>query len=206
VASAGLDDVVAEAPVPLDRAQETVVGGECRVGNFVADAYRWAAGTDLGLQNSGGIRAGPPLAGAVTMADLVSVVPFEEQVVIAEVTGAELRDILVELSGTAVDFGEPGWWHGHVSGAETRWDAAGERLLEATVGGDPLADDRRYTVAAPDYLLHSEHEFPTLAERHRAGEAGIQHEVLADYAREHGVAAPVEGRVRLGEDDRPAPG
>jgi 2',3'-cyclic-nucleotide 2'-phosphodiesterase (5'-nucleotidase family) len=198
VEAAGLDAVVGRAETPLDRSQETVVAGECAIGNFVADAYRWAGDTDVGLQNSGGIRSGPPLAGDVTMADLISVIPFEEPVVVAEVTGAELRDILSQMSGAVVDFGEPGWWHGHVSGVECRWDADGAELLSVRVGGDPLDEDRRYTLATADYLLHSDHEFPALAERHRAGEAGIQHDVLADYAREFGVQAPVEGRIRLG--------
>jgi 2',3'-cyclic-nucleotide 2'-phosphodiesterase (5'-nucleotidase family) len=200
VADAGLHETVAEAAEPLDRAQETVVAGECRIGNFVADAYRWAAGTDAALQNSGGLRSGPPLAGAVTMADLISVLPFEETIVIAEVSGTDLRSILAESSGSVVDFGEPGWRHGHVSGVEVVWEPDGESVRSVTVGGEPLDDDRYYTLATPEYLLHSDHEFPTLDEHHRAGESGIQHEVVADYAREFGVTAEVEGRMRVAEE------
>jgi 2',3'-cyclic-nucleotide 2'-phosphodiesterase (5'-nucleotidase family) len=199
VADAGLHETVAEAPEPLDRSQETVVAGECRIGNFVADAYRWAADTDIALQNSGGLRSGPPLAGAVTMADFISVLPFEEPIVVAEVSGAELRSILAEISGSVVDFGEPGWRHGHVSGVEVVWDPDGESVRSVTVGGEPLDDERYYTLATPEYLLHSDHEFPTLDEHHRAGESGIQHEVVADYAREFGVTAAVEGRMRVAD-------
>ncbi|MFC5366242.1 bifunctional metallophosphatase/5'-nucleotidase [Salinirubrum litoreum] len=199
VADAGLNETVAEAPEPLDRAQETVVAGECRIGNFVADAYRWAAGTDTALQNSGGLRSGPPLAGAVTMADLISVLPFEERIVIAEVSGTDLRAILAEISGSVVDFGEPGWRHGHVSGVEVVWDPDGESVREVTVGGEPLDEERYYTLATPEYLLHSDHEFPTLDEHHRAGESGIQHEVVADYAREFGVTAEIDGRMRVAD-------
>jgi 2',3'-cyclic-nucleotide 2'-phosphodiesterase (5'-nucleotidase family) len=199
VADAGLNETVAEADEPLDRAQETVVAGECRIGNFVADAYRWAADTDVALQNSGGLRSGPPLSGAVTMADLISVLPFEEPIVIAEVSGTDLRSILAEISGSVVDFGEPGWRHGHVSGVEVVWDPDGESVRSVTVGGEPLDEERYYTLATPEYLLHSDHEFPTLDEHHRAGESGIQHEVVADYAREFGVAAEIEGRMRVAD-------
>jgi 2',3'-cyclic-nucleotide 2'-phosphodiesterase (5'-nucleotidase family) len=199
VADAGLREPVAEAAEPLDRSQETVVAGECRIGNFVADAYRWAAGTDAALQNSGGLRSGPPLAGAVTMADLISVLPFEERIAIAEVSGADLRSILAESSGSVVDFGEPDWRHGHVSGVEVVWEPDGESIRRVRVGGEPLDDDRYYTVATPEYLLHSDHEFPTLDEHHRAGESGIQHEVVADYAREVGLAAEIEGRMRVAD-------
>ena len=203
VTDAGLREPIAEATEPLDRSQETVVGGECRVGNFVADAYRWAADTDVALQNSGGLRSGPPLAGAVTMADLISMLPFEEPIVIAEVSGSELRSILAEVSGSVVDFGEPDWRHGHVSGLEVVWEPDGESVRSVTVGGEPLDDERYYTLATPEYLLHSGQEFPTLDEHHRAGESGIQHEVLADYAREVGVTAEIEGRMRVADTAEP---
>lgn len=196
MASAGLDEVVATVERPVERTEAETFGGESRVGNFVADAYRRAADADVGLQNSGGIRTGDPLTGEVTVADLVSVVPFEEPVVVAEVTGAELLDVFREMSGAVVDFGEPDWWHGHVSGATVVWDDAADELIEASVDGDPVDPERLYTVATAEYLLHSDHEFPTVDESHRAGECGIQHEVLADYAREVGVDSEVEGRVR----------
>ena len=196
VDAAGLDEVVARADRPLDRSESTVFGGECPIGNFVADAYRWSLDADVGLQNSGGIRDGPPLSGEVTVADLVSVIPFEERVVRAELTGAELRDVFRESAAAVVDFGEPEWWHGHYSGAEIRWDDDANELLDARVGGDPVDPERRYTVATSAYLLHTDHEFPTLEERHRIGEGDIQFEVLAAYAREFGIDAGEAGRIR----------
>ena len=196
VDAAGLDEVVARVEGPLDRSESTVVGGECRIGNFVADAYRWSLDADVGIQNSGGIRDGPPLSGAVTVADLVSVIPFEEHVVRAELTGAELLSVFRESAAAVVDFGEPDWWHGHFSGAEIRWDDDANELLDARVGGELVDPEREYTVATSAYLLHTEHEFPTLRERHRIGEGDIQFEVLAAYAREFGIDADIEGRVR----------
>jgi 2',3'-cyclic-nucleotide 2'-phosphodiesterase (5'-nucleotidase family) len=185
VAESGLEEPVGETATPLGRDDETVTAGECPIGNLVADAYRWGGDADVGLQNSGGIRNGPPLSGTVTLADLVSVLPFEEPMVVAEVTGAELRAVFQACAETDVSFGEPGWWHGHVSGAELWFD--GGRLVDARVGGEPIDDDRRYTVATAEYLLHSDHEFPTLEARHRVAEFGIEYEVLADYVREHGL-------------------
>src|SRR6056297_2640080 len=85
LAETGLNEVVGTVEEPIDRAETTLFGGESRLGNFVADAYRWSTGADLGLQNSGGVRTGDVLDGEVTAADLVSVTPFEERVVVAEV-------------------------------------------------------------------------------------------------------------------------
>jgi len=195
VDAAGLDEVVGHVAEPIDRGDAAVFGGETRIGNFVADAYRWAMDADVGLQNSGGIRDGPPLAGDVTVADLVSVIPFEEPVVEATVTGAELRAILRESAASVVDFGEPGWWHGHVSGVRLEWNAESRGLTEARVGGEPIAPEATYTVATSAYLLYTDHEFPTLREGHRTGEGDLQFEVLADYARTVGIDPEVEGRI-----------
>ncbi|WP_256545518.1 bifunctional metallophosphatase/5'-nucleotidase [Halobellus inordinatus] len=205
VDAAGLDEVVAHVDQPIDRSEPTVFGGEARIGNFVADAYRWSLEADVGLQNSGGIRDGPPLSGDVTVADLVSVIPFEERVVRAELTGAELREVFRESAAAVVDFGEPEWWHGHVSGAELRWDDDATELLEARVGGEPIDPEERYTIATSAYLLHTDHEFPTLEERHRAGEGDIQFEVLAAYAREFGIDGTVDGRIERVSDGRTTP-
>ena len=197
MAAADLGEVVGRVTEPIDRSGEVVHGGECRIGNFVADAFRWALDADVGLSNAGGLRQGDPWDGDVTKADLISLIPFEEPVTLASVTGAELHDILREMAAPDVDFGEDDWWHGHVSNARVVWDADAELILEATVGGDPIDPDRRYTVAVSEYLLHSEHEFPTLAQRHRIDETDIQYEVLAGYAREHGIDPEIEGRIEI---------
>ena len=197
MAAADLDETVDVVDDPIERAGDVVHGGECRVGNFVADAFRWAHDADVGLSNAGGLRQGDPWAGEVTKADLISLIPFEEPVALASVTGAELHDVFREMAAPDVDFGEDDWWHGHVSNAEVVWDADAELVLAATVAGEPIDPEARYTVAVSEYLLHSDHEFPTLAQRHRIDEADIQYEVLAAYAREHGIDPEIEGRIEI---------
>ena len=198
---ADLDEVVGRVADPIGRTGDVVHGGECRVGNFVADAFRWTHDADVGLSNAGGLRQGDPFEGAVTKADLISLIPFEEPVVLVSVTGSELLAVFREMAAPDIDFGEDDWWHGHVSNARVVWNAADERVVAASVGGEPVDPDARYTVGTSEYLLHSDHEFPTLTERHRIGEAGIQYEVLADYARERGIAPAVEGRIEIRNDD-----
>ncbi|MFW5939923.1 MAG: bifunctional metallophosphatase/5'-nucleotidase [Halolamina sp.] len=195
--AAGLNETIATVDEPLERTEETAFGGESRIGNFVADAYRAAADADVGLQNGGGIREGHALAGEVTLADLVSVLPFEEPVVVVELTGRELLETLSEADGAELDFGEPHWWHAHLSGASLRWDDEAGELLDARVDGDPIDPEALYRVATAEYLLHSDHEFPTIEQRHRAGEVGIQHDVLAAHASRGGLDVDVEGRIEF---------
>ncbi|NEU58980.1 bifunctional UDP-sugar hydrolase/5'-nucleotidase [Halorussus sp. MSC15.2] len=195
LAETGLNDVVGTVKDPIDRAETTLFGGECRLGNLVADAYRWETGADVGLQNSGGVRTGEALAGEVTAGDLVSVTPFEERVVVAEVSGATLRDAFEWAAGPDLGFAEPEWWHAQVSGASVRWNPETHAVESVRVGGEPLDDDRTYSVALSDYVLHTDDEFPSLREDHRVSTAGIQYEVLVEYARETGIDPRLDGRI-----------
>ncbi|MEF8973482.1 MAG: 5'-nucleotidase C-terminal domain-containing protein, partial [Haloarcula sp.] len=196
LSAAGLDEVVGRVDEPLDRSRATTYGGECRLGNLVADAYRWATGADVGLQNSGGLRNDTvPLDGALTVADMVSVVPFEEPLTVAELTGAELRTLCRQGSGREVGFGEPDWWHAHVSGVELVWNDDTQTIERLRVGGRPVRDAETYTLATSNYLYYTEREFPVLTESHRVSVADVQYEALADYVRETDIAPAIDGRL-----------
>ncbi|KAA9396949.1 bifunctional metallophosphatase/5'-nucleotidase [Haloarcula sp. CBA1130] len=196
LSAAGLDEVVGHVDKPLDRSRATTYGGECRLGNLVADAYRWATGADVGLQNSGGLRNDTvPLDGALTVADMVSIVPFEEPLTVAELTGAELRTLCRQGSGRQVEFGEPDWWHAHLSGVELVWNDDAQAIERLRVDGRPVQDTETYTLATSNYLYYTALEFPVLTRSHRVSVADVQYEALADYVRETDIAPTVDGRL-----------
>jgi 2',3'-cyclic-nucleotide 2'-phosphodiesterase (5'-nucleotidase family) len=195
MAAAGLDEVVARVDDPLVRTEETLFGGESRVGNFVADAYRWATGADVALQNSGGIRSGAPVEGAVTVADLVSLLPFEEPVAVAELSGAQLRRTFEQAVDPSLGFAEEGWFHAHVSGAELAWNSETGDVDTLRVDGDPLDPAATYTLATSDYVLHTDDEFPAIEESQRLSTGRVQYETLVEYARETGIDPSVEARI-----------
>jgi 2',3'-cyclic-nucleotide 2'-phosphodiesterase (5'-nucleotidase family) len=195
-AEADLEDVVATVEDPVERTEATAFRGESRIGNFVADAYRWATDADVGLQNSGGIREGPPLVGEVTVGDLVSVIPFEEPVSTVELSGDALVDVFAQANGSNVAFGESEWWHAHVSGAELVYHRGDDRVLEVHVGGEAVDPDETYTVATSEYVVETPQEFPALDRGEVVGTHGVQYEVLADYARAEGIDPERDGRIR----------
>ncbi|WP_238479840.1 bifunctional metallophosphatase/5'-nucleotidase [Natranaeroarchaeum sulfidigenes] len=201
---AGLQTVVATVDRPIERTDATTHRGESRIGNFVADAYRWYTGADVGLQNAGGIRGGKPLAGDITVADLIGIVPFEEPVVTARLTGAEMVELLREASGQVIDIGEPDWWHAHLSGAEVVWDRTEDSLVNVRIGGEPVDPTVEYTLATSAYLPVTEYEFPTLSETHVVSEGPVQYDVLVEYARNMGIDPSIDGRIRW-SDDRSRP-
>jgi 2',3'-cyclic-nucleotide 2'-phosphodiesterase (5'-nucleotidase family) len=111
--------------------------------------------------------------------------------VVASVTGRELRSVVAEADGRAVD-GLNDYWYGHVSGMRVAAENGG---YEPYVDGQPVADDERYTVAVPNYLLITDLEFPTLTESHAVERYALQYEVVVEYAREFGIDARLEGRI-----------
>ncbi|HYM79798.1 MAG TPA: 5'-nucleotidase C-terminal domain-containing protein [Candidatus Limnocylindria bacterium] len=122
-------------------------GGESTVGNLVTDAIRTAAGVEIALQNTGGLRA--DLAeGVVTKGAIYEVIPFENTIVTMELTGAEVRRALEEalqseritqVSGIHYEFdlGRPGF----------------QRVVRVTnPDGSPFDESRRYRVAVNNFM------------------------------------------------------
>ena len=101
--------------------------------NLVADAVRETYNVDVEFENSGGVRA-PLVGGDITRADLVTMDPFGNTVVLFKATGAQIKDILARHAP-------------YVSGV--RYRLVDGKLEEATIGGK--ADRGR-----PD--LHRRHE------------------------------------------------
>jgi 2',3'-cyclic-nucleotide 2'-phosphodiesterase (5'-nucleotidase family) len=192
---AGLDEVVARVEDRIEWTDRSVYEGECRIGNFVADAYRRAADADVGLQNSGAIRAGPALDGGVTVGQLASAVPFDAPVVVTTLTGEELRELLRQGDSALVEFGGATRWYAHISGARIVYDHAERTLVEATVDGEPIDPERTYTLATSAFLLSTDIEFPVLTPQHRQRTLDTQYEVLAAYARDEGIDPRIDGRI-----------
>lgn len=124
------------------------------LGRLATDAMREAAGADLALLNSGALRVDLE-AGSLDAKRLYSVVPFNGEVMVGRLTGAQILQGL-EYSVTRRDLdprAESRFLQ--VSGARFAYDASqpeGQRVLGVEIGGQPLDPDRTYSVALDDYM------------------------------------------------------
>lgn len=66
---------------------------ETNLGDLCADAFRYAVDADIGFMNGGSIRA-DMLKGDITYTHLLNVLPFNNTVVLAEVTGQTIKDMM----------------------------------------------------------------------------------------------------------------
>jgi len=195
----GLDEVVATATEPVERTERAAVAAGSAVGNLLTDALRWRTGADVAVSPPGAIRAGDPLHGPVTVADLVGLAPYADELLTVELPGQRLHEALVAVPFGYHDDGHPDRYCCHVSGARLVWDDAAGRLVEATVDGAALDPDRRYTVALADYLVETDHVVGAVGPDDVVAEHGRATAAVVDYAREVGIVPAGKRRVERPE-------
>ncbi len=104
--------------------------------NLFSDSIREAFKTQFDLENLGGIRS-DLVAGKITKADLVNMDPFDNTVITFQVKGRELKEILQKNKPA-------------VSGLQYRIE--GNKLVQATIGGKPIQDNRVYLGSTNSYF------------------------------------------------------
>ncbi len=184
---------IGEAVVDMNFEPSQIPGGETVIGNFVADALRSWTGADIAMLQAGEIRAGL-IKGAITPPDLQRVVPGAEEVAVAEVRGAVVKELLERgVAGYSQRF--------MISGMNVHFDfhrGAGNRVMAVEIGGrllDPLA---YYRIAAVRSLLsQSEREGEPVRYliRYHQPLAQLLKEWIAARGR---VSAALDGRIGAG--------
>jgi len=148
-----LDVVVGKTSVALEGRRGPLRSQETNLGDFVADAMRAHAKTDVALINGGGIRSDRIIQpGPLTRRDLAAMSPFGNVVMTLELTGHVLREVLEQALPQRER--EAGGFL-QVSGLKVTFDPArpaGQRIVTIEVGGAQLDPDRRYTAAVVDYI------------------------------------------------------
>jgi 5'-nucleotidase len=146
---------VGRTDVPLNAKSKQSRTEETNIGDFIADAFRKVTGADVALVNGGSIRADDIIpAGELTEREVFSILPFANPVVKIEVTGATLRKALEHGVSQSAESSEPGRFP-QVSGLRFSFDAkrpVGSRVTEVTVAGQPLDDNKTYTLATSSFV------------------------------------------------------
>jgi 2',3'-cyclic-nucleotide 2'-phosphodiesterase/3'-nucleotidase len=180
-------------------------GPETTIGNLITDAMRAASGVDIALQNSGGMRADLD-SGLVTRGDVYAVMPFDNTIVIEELTGPEVKRSLDEalVRGRVTQ----------VSGIRYVFDLDRpplERVLEVTdERGVPLDESRYYRVACNIFMATGGDDYATLARGRNLTDTNQPiRDAIEAYVRKasaNGAALDVrrDGRIRRVEAGVPA--
>jgi len=184
---------------------------ECLLGNVITNALLEDTGVDIALQNGGGIRADIDV-GAVSLGEVLNVLPFGNLISTFELTGADVLAALengvsrvqVDDDGNPIVDGASGRFP-QVGGLRYTFDASqepGSRIVSAEVMQDgafvALDMDAVYSVATNDYMRSGGDGYSILeTNAMNAYDAGRPlDQVVADYiAANSPLSAALEGRI-----------
>ncbi|MBN2460300.1 MAG: bifunctional metallophosphatase/5'-nucleotidase [Candidatus Cloacimonetes bacterium] len=144
-AEKGMDDIIGKALNYISRE-----GNDAQnlIGNLVCEAMLEATGADFAFMNLGGVR-GELNRGPISYRDVFNVMPFDNQIVVMEVDGMFLKNIIeTRVSGSR---------HGlRVAGVKITYSRDRDnydRVTRLIIGSEPWKYDRIYKVVTTDFLL-----------------------------------------------------
>jgi 2',3'-cyclic-nucleotide 2'-phosphodiesterase (5'-nucleotidase family) len=171
---------VSERPVATLAAALDTVGGDYALGRLMADAYRRAGHAQAALVNNGSVRRGLP-AGTITFGDLYELQPFQNRIVVQQVTGAQLRAALENALGRE---GKP---DANVSGLAVTFDpsaAAGSRVRSIRLDDGPeVHDGDRLSLASSEFVATGGDGFVSLRQSRMRSTGMVDVDVLVAYVR-----------------------
>ncbi|MCL2013882.1 MAG: bifunctional metallophosphatase/5'-nucleotidase [Oscillospiraceae bacterium] len=193
---------------------------EMPLGNFVADAYREAAKTDIAITNGGDIRADID-PGTITRGDIISILPFGNTLMIKTITPEILFKVLENGVSSVVtgDGSSDGGIIDHeksedgrflqVSGLSFEYNPAapaGNRVMSVTLdSGEKLSSEdktTKITLTASNYIMTGGNDYIMLAELPADREFGTADGALFEYIKTHSpVNAPSVGRITESADE-----
>lgn len=172
---------------------------ESLLSNLVASVLQQAASqelgkpADMGLVNMGGLRNILP-KGEITVETVFEILPFENSLCILTMKGADMKRL---FKGIALQRGEG------VSGIRLEITKDGE-VLNATIGGKPVEDDKLYTVATIDYLADGNGRMDALlqAEKRVCPEDATLRGLFLDYVKKQtaegkSITSKLDGRITV---------
>lgn len=183
---------VCRIPTPLTRSY----GEESPMGNMVSDAIldSWP-GTDIVFTNSGGFRQDIP-AGEVTVGDLISAFPFPNTVVICELKGSDILELLEHGAGLTNGILQMS------KGMRMQYNPQkpiGQRVESCSLNGQPIEKDKTYKVASSNFVADGGDGFLAFKRSSQTKRTGVEIvQVMKDYLKKREVYEPVvEGRISV---------
>jgi len=169
---------------------------ESAMGDWVTDIMRaYDPGIDFALTNSGGLRADID-AGPITFGEVFEAQPFDNTLVIVELDGNEVRQVLEE--GITGDHGVV-----QVSGLQFTFDydtPVGSRIVGDVIDlstSSPLNPATTYYVAVNDFMATGGDEYFTLAANPQTNTYVLVRDIVVDWCKLNSPFTPPDPAVEL---------
>jgi 5'-nucleotidase len=208
----GLQDFIDSFREVVDRKYNTIVCRlarklthprrevETSLGNLFADIFAPRAHVDVTFVGSGSIR-GTELGSCVTLGDLRSIFPYDDVLHKSTITGAQLASIFAHIMRPENRDGE-GENYQINRGVKAVYNDATRTLESLTINGEPVKEDRQYTICLQGYHYKNSAANLGLTNKELTAierplvVATSARDVLEEYLRSHqNLNSAVEGRL-----------
>lgn len=186
-----LSEKVTDLEFDLDHHRDA---GVTPLGVTVAHAMKEIGQTDVAIVNGGGIRA-PLTAGEITVGDMYTILPFDNQLVTLKVKGSELKK-LIEHGINPKDFG----W-GQFAGLKVWYDNTTNTITSMRLeDGTLVEDDQEYTVTTLDFLITGGDSYDFSNADDVVDTCEVMREGIQKYWKANGIEALEYDLLIAGED------
>ena len=158
------------------------------LGRWSSEVMKNKTGVQIAIQNGGGLRRTLE-KGNITMGDLYEIMPFDNQLVTLEMTGADIKK--------AIDHGiyNPEVGNGQFAGLIVEYDKTKEfenRITKISLeDGTPLEMDKYYTVVTNDFLITGGDKYDFSNARNVKDTFIPIRDVLVEAIKEAGTITPI---------------
>ncbi|MCK3656912.1 bifunctional UDP-sugar hydrolase/5'-nucleotidase [Pasteurellaceae bacterium Macca] len=137
--------------------REIVRFHQTNLGRLIAQSQMERVKADIGIVNSGGVRASID-EGDVTYKSILTVQPFGNMIATIDLTGQELLDYLNVVALKEVDMGA----YPQFAGISMVVDRSAKQVSEVKIGGKALDLGKKYKVSIPDYCAAGGDGYPVM--------------------------------------------
>ena len=132
-----LNEPIAKALTKFENQEE--------LGCMMTDAIREISGADFAFQNTGGVRVNHLKKGPITVKDVYSIDPFNNEVIVYQMTGNQVKKFILN------SYRKNGNYPSHVSGMKYKVSDDG-RNVWVDMDGDAFSTSKAYKVAFNSYM------------------------------------------------------
>lgn len=176
---------------------------ETELGGLFSDILKESLNLDIMLLGSGSVR-NEKLGPLVLFSDLAECFPYDDSVTMITVTGEQLRRMLLFMMRDEVWQGVHCEFYQLSRGMKVTYDRSNHELLEMSFEGEPIQDDRYYTVGMQKFhLINMEENLAVSLEEVSANRkprvvATSCREILDEYLSTHQhLDREIDGRLTL---------
>ena len=175
---------------------------ETEMGNLYADLIQWESSFDIMMMGSGAIRK-TEMGPVVRYADMVENTPFDDNLWMLEVTGAQFRCMIAHIFRDAAWEGSTEFYQ-YSKGTKIVYRKSTRSIEELSLHGEEIKDDRRIKIALQQYHYDNFDDFLGVPldevkknATPRIVATSVNNLVEEYFATHSGLDARVEGRITI---------